>query len=91
MKNYYKKGTWNVQCPVCGFYYKSEELKKRWDGLMVCQKDWEPRHPQDLLKTFREENGQLPFTYPVPDEPSIGPTYTIPLEPIPPGTFNNSL
>jgi len=49
-KTYLKLGAWNSVCDVCGFRFKSTELKKRWDGLMVCKKDWEPRHPQDLIR-----------------------------------------
>ena len=29
-------------------------MQKRWDGLWVCSKDWERRHPQDRLKTSRD-------------------------------------
>lgn len=60
MRNYYKPGVWNVVCDVCGFEYKSDELRKRWDGLMVCKHDWEPRHPQDLLRVPRE-NPSVPW------------------------------
>lgn len=30
--------------------YKATELKKTWDGLMVCSKDFEIRHPQDFVR-----------------------------------------
>jgi hypothetical protein len=26
------------------------ELRKDWRGFMVCNKDYEPRHPQDTVK-----------------------------------------
>lgn len=48
-------GQWNALCDVCGFKHKSGELRKRWDGLMVCDKDWEQRHPQDLLRVKSEK------------------------------------
>jgi len=41
-------GNWKVVCDVCGFWFPSSEMKKRWDGLMVCSKDFEARHPQSL-------------------------------------------
>lgn len=53
--NRYIKGEWNAICDVCGFKKKSHELKKRWDGLMVCRTDWETRHPQDLLRVKPEK------------------------------------
>lgn len=43
-------------CDCCGFDYKLSQLRKRWDGAMVCDKDWEPRHPQDSLKARPERN-----------------------------------
>jgi len=43
-------GTWKAICDVCGFEFYSDELKQRWDGLMVCSHDWEPRHPQDFVR-----------------------------------------
>lgn len=48
--NYFKHGSWNVICDVCGVRYKSDEVRKRWDGLIVCQQDWEPDHPQKYLR-----------------------------------------
>lgn len=52
---WWKNGDWNALCDVCGFKYKSSELKLRWDGLMVCNKDWELRHPQDLIRPLPPE------------------------------------
>lgn len=43
-------------CDVCGFDYKLSQLRKRWDGAMVCKADWEPRHPQDFVKARPERN-----------------------------------
>lgn len=45
----YDNGSWNVICDACGRQYKSNELRLRWDGLMVCSGDWEPRQPQDFV------------------------------------------
>lgn len=43
-------GNWKVACDVCGFWFPSGEIKERWDGLKVCHKDWETRHPQSLYR-----------------------------------------
>jgi hypothetical protein len=53
--NYYKPGSWNAICDSCGFKFKAEELRLRWDGLRVCSNDFETRHPQDLLRVPRED------------------------------------
>lgn len=47
-------GDWLAICDVCGFRFASRNMKKRWDDLMVCKEDWEPRHPQDLLRLHAE-------------------------------------
>lgn len=57
---FYKPGSWNVHCDVCGFKFKSDQIKKRWDGLMVCGKDWEHDHPQKFLRV-REDKQSVPF------------------------------
>ena len=49
-------GDSNGVCDCCGFDFKQSQLRKRWDGAMVCDKDWEPRHPQDSLKARPERN-----------------------------------
>jgi hypothetical protein len=48
--DYYKHGDFNAICDRCGMKYKGSELKATWDGLMVCDKDWEPRQPQDFVR-----------------------------------------
>jgi hypothetical protein len=42
-------GGWNVICDQCGRQFKDSELQLRWDGFMVCSRDWEPRQPQDFV------------------------------------------
>ena len=61
--DYYKPGDWNCACDRCGFIYKASELKKTWDGLMVCNKDWEPRHPQEFVRGVKDPQG-VPFSRP---------------------------
>jgi hypothetical protein len=65
MKNHLELGNWNALCDSCGRKFKALDLKKRWDGLMVCHEDWEQRHPQDLLRVQREQIS-VPFSRPYP-------------------------
>ncbi len=44
--NRYVPGDYWTYCAVCGFDYRRSELRKRWDGALVCTKDWEPEHPR---------------------------------------------
>ncbi len=60
---WWRSGSWNTICDVCGFKFKAEHLKQRWDGLMVCPEDWEIRHPQELIRPIQDQN-KLPWTRP---------------------------
>lgn len=63
LTNHYKSGVYNALCDVCGFKFKSDELQKRWDGVMVCRLDMDSRHPQDYIKAPKPER-PLPWTRP---------------------------
>lgn len=60
-------GTWRVICDVCGFEFPSDQVKKRWDGLITCHKDWEMKHPQLSIRARKEEIG-VPFARPEPED-----------------------
>jgi hypothetical protein len=74
MHTHYVPGEWNAICDRCGFEFKASELKKEWTGLMVCAKDWEPRHPQDFIRVPKEEIAP-PWTRPEPDDVFIDVPY----------------
>ena len=67
---YYKKGTWAAICDVCGFEFKSDELRKNWKGLIVCREDYEQRHPQEFIRA-RHEDTTVPWTRPEPEDDNI--------------------
>ncbi len=50
--DFYKKGDYNVICDRSGFKVKASSTRKEWNGLRVFNRFWEPRHPQDFLKSF---------------------------------------
>ena len=74
-QNYYKSGDWNVICDSCGVKFKASQLRKRWDGFMVCEADWEPRHPSDLLK-IPPEGKPVPWTRPEATDVFVSVTYS---------------
>jgi len=85
---------WRAICDVCGFKLWSYQLRKRWDGLMVCHLDWETRHPQDLIKPPREDT-HVPWTRPEQQDVFIEPSYvdsTIGTQDntVPSGNFTNN-
>jgi len=71
---YFLKGSWNVICDRCGEKYKAGQIRKEWTGLMVCEGCWEPRHPQDFIRTV-PDTMSVPYVRPRPADIFIGPTY----------------
>lgn len=54
MSDSYIPGDYYGACDVCGFKTRRSQMRRRWDGAMVCLKDFEQRHPQDLIKPIQE-------------------------------------
>lgn len=54
-KNYYVSGDHNITCDVCSRKIKMSEAKLRWDGFLVCQEDFEMRHPQDFVRAKQDK------------------------------------
>ena len=73
-RNYYTSGQWNCICDVCGKKIKAGDAKQRWDGFIVCPKDFEQRHPQDFIKA-RQDKISVPFTRPRPVDVFTGVAY----------------
>lgn len=69
----YVKGQWNIICDVCGWEFKSGQIKKRWDGLLVCDKDFELDHPQKYIRS-RADPKPVPsdFIRPEPEDVFVG-------------------
>lgn len=55
MKKKYIAGTCNTICDVTGFKVKLNQVRKRWDGMMVIPEAWEPRQPQDFPVTPQKQ------------------------------------
>ena len=56
----YIPGDYYQQCDECGRKIRSSISKLRWDGLVVCPADWEPRHPQELLHAAPTDQQSVP-------------------------------
>lgn len=68
----YRRGDFKRVCDECGFVVYASQTRKRWDGLIVCEADWEPRHPQDFVKARRDRQ-IVPDPRPEPADRSVGP------------------
>ena len=53
--DYYSPRDNNAMCQSCGFKYKGSQLRRRWDGFLVCRTCWHPRQPQDFVKSIQEK------------------------------------
>ena len=49
--SYYKHGDYNVICDRSGFKVKASQTRKEWNNLRVRKDLWEPRQPQDFVRT----------------------------------------
>jgi hypothetical protein len=82
----YVRGEWKVICDVCGRRFLSSDLRKRWDGMMVCSRDWETRQPQDFVRA-KIDIQAAPWTRPQSTDSFVPLTSIIAVPPVPPGTF----
>jgi hypothetical protein len=64
---YFKKGSHNIICDVCGGKFKFSEVRKRWDGLIVCANDFETDHPQKYIRV-RESGLAVPVIRDRPED-----------------------
>ena len=71
----YDRGDWNAICDACGRKLKASALRQRWDGLKVCDLDWEPRQPQDFVRGVADYQAP-PFTRPEQQNQFIAIHYT---------------
>ena len=60
--------SWMAICDECGFEFRNDQLRRRWDGAMVCSKDWEPQHPQELTHPRRADRQSVPWSRPEPTD-----------------------
>lgn len=73
-RNSVEWGNWNAICDICGFKFKASEMRKKWDGTMVCKQDYEIRHPQDFLRV-RGDKPSVPWARPEPDDDFVSICY----------------
>lgn len=47
----YQPGDNKAICDICGFAFLRSECKLNWKRQLVCDGCWEPRHPQDYVRS----------------------------------------
>lgn len=48
--DFFKPGSWNAVCQQCGLKFKADDILLEWDGLRVCERCLDYRHPQELVR-----------------------------------------
>lgn len=49
--DFFRLGDWNRICDRTGFKIKASQTRKEWNNQIVRKESWEPRHPQDLIRS----------------------------------------
>lgn len=57
--DFLRVGDWNVICERTGKKIKASQSRKEWTNAIVRKESWEPRHPQDLLRS-KPDRQQVP-------------------------------
>lgn len=55
MSDTYIPGDYYVICDYSGFKIRRSEARKMWNGLIVHERFWEPRHPLDMIRSKRDK------------------------------------
>ena len=86
----YVPGDQWVHCDVCGFNYRSSEMRHTWDNLVVCRFDFEVRHPQDFVRGRQDKIAAEGTVRPEPTDTFVSVTFAG-NGTVPDGTIDNSL
>lgn len=71
-KLHYKPGSFYRTDDRTGFPQRAERTRKQWNGLIVDEKVWEPRQPQDLVKGVPDKQS-VPDARPLGQNVYVGP------------------
>lgn len=74
-KLHYRPGSWYQTDDRTGFVQRVERTRKEWDGLLVDQRVWEPRQPQDLVRGVKD-NQNVSDARPLGPNVFVGPVET---------------
>lgn len=59
---------------ISGLKFRASEMRRQWDGKLVHKSEWEPRHPQELVKPRAREKAPR-ATRPRPLDSFTGPLH----------------
>ena len=65
-----RDGDYLVTCARSGFTCYRSECRRTWDNKLVRADFWEPRHPQDIIRSYADNQG-VPDGTPEPVDPPL--------------------
>ena len=71
---YEKGGFWRTD-DIDGSRVRARDTREQWDGAITGKENWSPRHPQEYLRS-RKDDQSVPKPRPVPPIVSGGPDDT---------------
>ena len=63
-------GDYKVVCSKSGFTCLRSECRRTWDNRLVRWDFWEPRHPQDIIRPYSDDQS-VPDGRPEPVDPPL--------------------
>lgn len=63
----FRHGDYLAVDDISGQTHLASEMRLNWKGQFVHKKNWEPRHPQDFVRT-RNDDQSVPVARPRPDD-----------------------
>lgn len=73
-KLHYRSGSFYRIDDRTGFAERAEATREEWTGLIVAERVWEARQPQDLVKGVPDDQS-VPDARPLGPNVFVGPTY----------------
>lgn len=74
-KLHFKPGSFYRTDDRTGFPQRAEDTRQEWTGLIVDERVWEPRQPQDLVRGVKDQQN-VPNARPLAPNVFVGPTFT---------------
>ncbi len=58
-----RSGEWLIECMICAKIIYASTRRKTYDGLIVCDTCFDPKHPQLKIKKVRDDTS-VPESHP---------------------------
>lgn len=57
----WQSGNYWVVCDRCGKDYRVANVEEEWNGLVVCTSCFETRHPQDFVRSVKDDSSPTSY------------------------------